>query len=295
MNLLVFGCGYSAGHFVRTRANRARTIVTARGAEKVAALEAEGFAARRFGPDGIDPRLRDDVAAADALLVSVPPGMHGDPVLAAFSQKIAAAPLKSVVYLSTVGVYGDHAGAWVDEGTPCRPVSARSRERLAAEEAWGDLAARAGKTLHILRLAGIYGPGRSGFDKLAAGTARRIVKPGQVFNRIHVEDIARAIFAALGAPTGGVWNVTDDEPCPPQDVVAYAASLMGRPAPPEVAFEDADMTPMARSFYGENKRVSNAQLKEGLGVKLAFPTYREGLKAIWEEGRSNAATQPPSS
>ena len=282
MNLLVFGCGYSAGHFVRTRTERANTIVTARGEAKVAALEAEGFVARRFGPDVIDARLRDDIAAADALIVSVPPGTCGDPVLAAFADAIAAAPLRAIVYLSTVGVYGDHGGSWVDEATICRPVSARSRERLAAEEAWGELAARTVKALHVLRLAGIYGPGRSGFDKLAAGTARRIVKPGQVFNRIHVEDIARAIRAALEAPTGGVWNVTDDEPAPPQEVVAYAASLMGLPPPPEVAFEAAEMTPMARSFYGENKRVSNARLREELGVELAFPTYREGLKAIWD-------------
>ena len=295
MNLLVFGCGYSAGHFVRTRTERAHTIVTARGAAKVAALAAEGFAARRFGLDVIDERLRDDIAAADALVVSVPPGPSGDPVLAAFGDAIAAAPLKTIVYFSTVGVYGDYGGSWVDEATTCRPVSARSRERLAAEEAWGTLAVRAGKALHVLRLAGIYGPGRSGFDKLAAGTARRIVKPGQVFNRIHVEDIARAIHAALEAPTGGVWNVTDDEPAPPQEVVAYAASLMGLAPPPEVAFEAADMTPMARSFYGENKRVSNARLREELGVELAYPTYREGLKAIWEEARSTAAAQPPSS
>lgn len=282
MNLLVFGCGYSAGHFVRTRADRAHTIVTARGAEKVAALGSEGFTARRFGPDLVDERLRDDIAAADALLVSVPPGASGDSVLAAFADAIAAAPLRTIVYLSTVGVYGDYGGSWVDEATPCRPASARSRERLAAEVAWANLAARTDKVLHILRLAGIYGPGRSGFDKLSVGTARRIVKPGQVFNRIHVEDIGRAIEAALAAPEGGVWNVTDDEPAPPQEVVAYAASLMGRPAPPEVAFEHADMTPMARSFYGENKRVSNARLREGLGVELAFPTYREGLRAIWE-------------
>ncbi|MEL6265400.1 MAG: NAD-dependent epimerase/dehydratase family protein, partial [Pseudomonadota bacterium] len=185
--------------------------------------------------------------------------------------------------LSTVGVYGDRQGGWVDEDSPCRPSTARGRARLAAEEAWQALAIRAGFPLHIFRLAGIYGPGRGPFSKVRAGTARRIIKPGQVFSRIHVEDIATVLAASIARPAPGtVYNVCDDEAAPPEDVLEHAAGLLGLPPPPAVAWEEAEMSPMARSFYAESKRCSNARLA-GLGVTLAYPTYREGLAALLAE------------
>ena len=226
--------------------------------------------------------------------MSIPPDAAGDPVLRHFGQEIARAPqLERIIYLSTIGVYGDHGGGWVDETTVPRPVNERSRERLAAEQAWQALAARTGKSLQILRLAGIYGPGHNALVALRNGTARRIVKPGQVFNRIHVEDIARAVAAARAAAgKSAVWNVSDDEPAPAEDVVAYAAGLLGIAPPPEIAFDAADLSPMARSFYGESKRVANAAMKARLGVELAFPTYREGLRQLFEAGEGRRSPKP---
>ena len=235
---------------------------------------------------GDEPRLAEDVAEADAILVSVPPDpalpAPHDPVLAAFGDAIRAAPrLKWLGYLSTIGVYGDHDGAWIDETTAPAPVSRRSRARLAAELAW---LALEGAPVHVFRIAGIYGPGRSAFDKLAAGTAKRIVKPGQVFNRIHVDDIAAVLQASLDRPRpGAVYNVTDDEPAPPQDVIVEAARLASLPLPPEIAYDDAALSPMAASFWGETKRVSNRLIREELDLRLACPTYREGLRAILRE------------
>ena len=207
-------------------------------------------------------------------------------MLARFSGAIrAAGSLRAVVYLSTIGVYGDHGGAWVDETSAAAPRSERGRARLAAEAQWRALGEAAGVPVHILRLAGIYGPGRNLLLKLREGGARRIAKPGQIFNRAHVEDIAQAIGLALAAPgPGGVWNVTDEEPAPPQDVIAFAAQLLGLEPPPEEAFDTADMTPIARSFYADNKRVSIAKLKRELGFKPKYPTYREGLRALAAAG-----------
>jgi nucleoside-diphosphate-sugar epimerase len=279
--LFVFGLGYSALHFLRTRRRRWMGAAgTVRDAAKAVALTTEGIDTYVFNPATIDPAVQKRLATTSALLISAPPGAN-DPVLGRLSLSRDEAPaLKSIVYLSTVGVYGDHNGAWIDESTPLRPTSARSRERVAAEAAWLALGEARGIPVHILRLGGIYGPGRSALEKVRDGTARRLIKPGQVFNRIHVEDISRAIEAAFSAQTGGVWNVTDDEPAPPQDVIAYAAELLGLPPPPDMAFETAELSPMARSFYGENKRVGNIRLKRELGVALAYPTYREGLKAL---------------
>jgi nucleoside-diphosphate-sugar epimerase len=194
---------------------------------------------------------------------------------------LLAAGRRKVVYLSTIGVYGDHAGGWVDESTPPQSSLDRARMRVAAEQAWtgtaqGDVA--------ILRLAGIYGPGRNALVTLRSGTARRIIKPGQIFNRIHVDDIASAIMAAIHHQGGGTWNVCDDEPAPPQDVIAYAAQLMGVAPPAEEAFATAEMSAMARSFYASSARVANARLKHELGVELAYPTYRHGLNALWRAG-----------
>ena len=198
------------------------------------------------------------------------------------SREIAKAhDVRWIGYLSTVGVYGDFGGAWVDEDTPPKPGSERTVRRLAAETAWRDFGANHDRAVRIFRLAGIYGPGRSAIDDLFAGTARRIVKPGQVFNRIHVEDIAAVLeTAAANGGAHAVYNVTDNEPAPPQDVVAYAARLIGQDPPPETPFETAALSPMGFSFYSENRRVRNARLRDDLGVDLTYPSYREGLAAI---------------
>ena len=233
--------------------------------------------------------VSDALAEADRVLVSVAPNASGDPVLNAFGDELAAAKPQSIVYLSTVGVYGDHGGAWVDETSPCHPKSNRSRQRLDAEARWAGFGAETGVPVAIIRLAGIYGPGRGPFEKLRRGTARRIIKPGQVFNRIHVDDIAAIVEAAFERGASGVFNGSDDEPAPPQDVLAYAAELLGMPPPPEVPFEEAELTPMARSFYGENKRVRNRRIKSELGVRLAYPTYREGLAAVLASEERDAA------
>ncbi len=206
-------------------------------------------------------------------------------MLNALSDQIAAAPnLRWIGYLSTTAVYGDHGGGWVDETTPLTPATKRGEWRVAAERAWQDFARKQSLNLHIFRLAGIYGPGRGPFAKLRAGTARRIVKPGQVFSRIHVEDIAQTLTASMNAPNAGaVYNVCDDDPAPPQDILAFAAKLLNLPVPPEEDFATAEMTPMARSFYSESKRVRNDRIKAELGVKLKYPDYKTGLRALARE------------
>ena len=288
MKLLCFGLGFSA----RASVERLRTRL-----ERVWGTTRQDAAPRRPAPSGVTmiafggaTRSRaaaEALAEADYVLVSIPPGDDGDPVLNHFRDDLAARAPSSVVYLSTVGVYGDHGGAWVDETSACRPVSKRSLLRLAAEQAWERFSAEAGVPVAIIRLAGIYGPGRGPFQKVRSGSARRIIKPGQVFNRIHVDDIAAIVAAAFDKHVGGVFNGVDDAPAPPQDVIAYAAELLGLPPPPEIAFEDADLSPMARSFYGESKRVRNDKIKRDLGVELAYPTYREGLQAVRDaEGRA---------
>ena len=229
---------------------------------------------------------------ADAVLVSIPPRESGDAALAQFAEIIAGAPhLETIVYLSTVGVYGNHDGAWVDETTPPAPVSMRSGERLNAEQAWESLGAHAGKSVATLRLSGIYGPGRNALRQVARGSARRIDKPGQFFNRIHVADIAQAIEAAFERGADGVFNVTDDDPTPQGVPVEFAAELLGLAPPPKIPFAQAakDMTPMALSFYGESRRVRNAKLKRALGVTPRYPTYREGLRALFEAGEGRSA------
>ncbi|MFZ5711110.1 MAG: SDR family oxidoreductase, partial [Pseudomonadota bacterium] len=233
------------------------------------------------------------LARATHVLSSVPPGPGGDPVLSRAAEALAeAAPrLRWVGYLSTTGVYGDHRGGWVDESTPPVPATERGRARVAAEAEWQALAARSGLPLHIFRLAGIYGPGRGPFEKIRDGTARRIVKPGQVFSRIHVDDIAQVLAASMERPDpGAVYNLCDDDPAPPGDVLAEAARLLGLPPPPEVPYETAEMTPMARSFYAESKRVRNDRIKRELGIRLLHPTYREGLAAILAAEARETAT-----
>jgi nucleoside-diphosphate-sugar epimerase len=219
--------------------------------------------------------------AATHLLSSVAPTESGDPVLATLGSALAETRLDWAGYLSTTGVYGDHRGGWVDEDTPLTPATRRGAWRKQAEAAWS---AVPNVPLHIFRLAGIYGPGRGPFEKVRQGTARRIVKPGQVFSRIHVADIAQVLEASIARPDpGAVYNLCDDDPAPPEDVIAHAAGLLGLPVPPAIPFEDADLSPMARSFYAESKRVRNDRIKRDLGVELIYPTYRDGLRALLED------------
>lgn len=278
MRMLVFGHGYCAGFL--TPLLRARGWQVA-GTTRTDPGRVAAAGARPILWPGEEARLRAEIAAADAILVSAAPGPGGDPVLAAFRGDLADVRPRWLGYLSTTGVYGDRNGDWVDENSPLDAAGPRGRARIRAEADWRALAGQAGLPLHIFRLAGIYGPGRGPFEKLRNGTARRIVKPGQVFSRIHAEDIALVLLASLERPAPGTaYNVCDDDPAPPQDVLAHAAGLLGLPPPPAVAFEDAEMTPMARSFYADNKRVSNRRIKEDLGVRLRYPDYRSGLAAI---------------
>ena len=279
MRLFILGLGYSVRHFVRQHgggfSHIAGTVRDPAKRDDLAGLEVHAFS-------GVSPAREtvQQVRDADVLLVSIPPGSAGDPAIAAFGDVLAAGRRK-IIYLSTIGVYGDHDGGWVDESTPPQSSLDRARMRIAAEQAWTDIAHG---DAAILRLAGIYGPGRNALVTLRAGTARRIIKPGQVFNRIHVDDIASAIIAAIRHDSGGTWNVCDDEPTPPQDVIAHAAELMGVAPPPEEPFATAEMSAMARSFYASSARVSNAKLKRGLGVTLVHQTFRHGLDALWRAG-----------
>ncbi|MHC2625616.1 nucleoside-diphosphate-sugar epimerase [Bradyrhizobium huanghuaihaiense] len=279
MRLFILGLGYSARHFARKFGGSfphvAGTVRDPGERTDLQDIEVHAFSGSRPA----DATL-ERISEADVVLVSIPPGSNGDPAIAAFGGVLAGRHRK-IIYLSTIGVYGDHGGAWVDEGTPPQAAFERTRLRLAAEQAWTDSGYG---NVAILRLAGIYGPGRNALVTLRTGTARRIIKPGQVFNRIHVDDIASAIMAAIEHGRGDTFNVCDDEPTPPQDVIAYAAQLMGVAPPPEEAFETAEMSPMARSFYASSARVSNAKLKRELGVKLAYPTYRQALDALWRAG-----------
>ena len=275
--LLSFGHGYTATaleHHLMPR--NWRIIGTTRTDDKASAMLAQGVEPRIW--PGAD--LTRALDAATHLLISISPGENGDIVLSELEEEITAraAQFEWVGYLSTTGVYGDHDGSWVDEDTPLNPTTDRGRARVAAEAAWSAIP---GLPLHIFRLAGIYGPGRGPFSKVRNGTARRIIKQGQVFSRIHVEDIAQVLAASINRPNPGTaYNVCDDDPAPPQDVIAYAAELLDMPVPEAVPFEEADLSPMARSFYAESKKVRNDRIKTELGVSLRYPDYRAGLKAI---------------
>jgi nucleoside-diphosphate-sugar epimerase len=274
--LLSLGHGYSAQALARLLIPQGwRVIGTTRNPANAATLRAQGVEPVLWQDD-----LSDVLAQSSHLLSSIAPDESGDPVLRRYAAQIANAPLHWVGYLSTTAVYGDHQGGWVDETTPLMPTTARGAARVAAEQAWSAL----GVPLHIFRLAGIYGPGRGPFEKVRDGTARRIIKPGQVFSRIHVDDIAQVLLASINRPDPAeVYNVCDDDPAPPEDVLSHAAHLLGLPDPPEVPYETAEMTPMARSFYAESKRVRNDRIKTDLGVRLHYPTYREGLAALLAE------------
>jgi nucleoside-diphosphate-sugar epimerase len=285
-HLLCFGFGYSAQALARQLGAEWQITGTSRG-ECDASIPVDGHVRLlRFNRDHrLDPSA---IIGATHILLSVPPDQAGDPVFDCHRDDIAALlDLAWLGYLSTTGVYGDHDGGWVDETARLQPTGERGRRRVAAESAWLDLWRERGVPVHIFRLAGIYGPGRSPFDALRAGTARRIDKPGQVFSRIHVDDLASVLLASLARPRpGAIYNVCDNEPTSPAEVVAHAAALLGMPAPPLVPFEAAELSPMARSFYADNKRVSNALIKAELGVCLRFPSYRGGLAAILAEERA---------
>lgn len=281
MHLFCFGFGYSAEALARRASARVLTLAGTR--TSVAGGEAAlGARLAEFRGDAASAEVRALLAGTTHVLVSIPPDLEGDPVLRHFREDLAGlGRLVWIGYLSTVGVYGDWQGQWVDETSPARPTSERSLRRVQAERAWLGFGRETGKRVELFRLAGIYGPGRSVIDTLRAGTARRIAKPGQVFNRIHVDDVAQVLAAAIDKPTGhDIYNVSDDEPAPPQEVVAYAAELLGVPVPPEVAFETAGLAGLAASFWAECKRVRNARIRGDLGVELFYPTYREGLRAL---------------
>lgn len=282
--LLSLGHGYSARALARRLGPDWRIIGTTRSPEKAQVLSAEGIEPRIWPDPSRGTDLAADIAAATHILSSAGPGEDGDPFLPELGPALIAARPRWVGYLSTTGVYGDFGGAWVDEETPLNPTTRRGQLRVAAEAAWRETAEKGGWPLHIFRLAGIYGPGRGPFAKVRAGTARAIVKPGQVFSRIHVEDIAQVVAASMAAafPDGRIYNVNDDEPAPPQDVLAHAAHLLGVAPPQEVPFDSAEMTPMAASFYAECKRTRNDRMKSDLGISLMYPTYREGLAALLE-------------
>jgi nucleoside-diphosphate-sugar epimerase len=280
--LLCFGLGYSA------RVLAARLLgegweVRGTSRDPEPAATPPGCAMYRFDrAHKLPPAAFEGVTH---ILVSIPPDGEGDPVLDRHADAIAAAPgLVWLGYLSTTGVYGDRGGGWVDEASALRPSGERGRRRVAAEAGWLDLWRHRGVPVHVFRLAAIYGPGRSPFRALRDGTAKRIDKPGQVFSRIHVEDLACVLAASIARPCpGAIYNVCDDEAAPPEAVVAYAAGLLGVAPPPLAPFEEAALSPMARSFYDDNKRVSNARIKRELGVALRYPSYREGLRAILRE------------
>ncbi len=274
-HLLCFGFGFSAEALARKLDPREwRVSGTSRSPEGVAAINAQGFEGALFN------ELNSIPASVTHIVTSVPQSVDGDPVLQQFSHELIsrAKSFDWVAYLSTTGVYGDRAGAWVDEDSELQPNTDRGQRRVDAEAAWKQVA---DLPLHIFRLAGIYGPGRNAFESLKSGKAQRVIKQGQIFSRIHVEDIAGVLLASINNPNPGrVYNLADDEPCPPQDVIAYAAELLGLPIPPDIPFEDAKLSAMAKSFYADSKRVSNARIKSELGYELKYPNYRVGLKAL---------------
>jgi nucleoside-diphosphate-sugar epimerase len=285
-NLFCFGLGYSALALARRlRDDGWRIAGTARTSAKIDELSREGFAAIPFDGASWSDALQAAFEQADAVLVSTPPDERGDPVLNVGTDRLRAlaARWRWLGYLSSTGVYGDKQGGWVDETTPPAPSGPRSARRLDAEIAWQAFAAETGAPLHIFRIAGIYGPERNPLEALRAGTARRFDKPGQIFSRIHVDDLAAALTASMAHPSpGAVYNVCDDEPASQADVIAYGAQILGIAPPPLEAFAAAEPTlsDMAKSFYRDSKRVRNDTMKRALGVTLAYPTYREGFNAL---------------
>lgn len=283
--ILFLGYGYTAAALARRLRDEGWSArATTRNREKAAALEKDGVTAYLWTEKGIPSEAFEGVEAA---LVSTPPQRRACPAFAAAAGLIAerAGAFRWIGYLSSNGVYGDHGGAWVDEDSMLYPSTERAHNRIAAEAEWAAFGVEWAAPVVVFRLPGIYGPGRSALDDVRAGRARRIFKKGQVFNRMHVDDIAAALGASIARPQAGdLFNLADDEPAPPQDVVEYACNLLGVAPPPLVPFEEAELSETARSFYADNKRVSNRRMKEALGVELLYPSYREGLSAIFSSG-----------
>jgi nucleoside-diphosphate-sugar epimerase len=285
--LFCFGLGYSALELVRRLQPQGWQIAgTCRTEAHVAALREAGITALLFDREHPPAEPAAALDGVSHILTSVPPDERGDPVLECWGAAIAE--LKSLSwlgYLSTTGVYGDRAGGWVDETASLEPSGARGRHRVAAEAGWLALRRESGVPVHLFRLAGIYGPGRSALDTVRSGRAQRIVKPGQVFSRIHVADIAATLEASMARPNpGAAYNLCDDNPAAPDEVIAFAATLLGAPMPPAIPFDQAQLSQMALSFYADNKRVANDRIKHELGVSLAYPDYRAGLTALFESG-----------
>ncbi|WLR96814.1 SDR family oxidoreductase [Shinella sumterensis] len=286
-HLLILGAGFSGKAIGETFRAAGYTVSgTTRSEEKAESLRALGIEPVLYDGNDLSDALAAAMARATHVVQSIAPGRDGDPLFRAGSPALSASmpKLEWAGYLSTVGVYGDHKGAWVDEDTPLNPVSTRSIERVEAENHWLAFGQASGLPVAVLRLSGIYGPGRNALRNIEEGTARRLIKKDQVFNRIRVEDIGGAALFLAERSLGGIWNITDDEPGPPQDVVAEAARLMGYPVPPDIPFETAELSPMARSFYGENKRVSNAKLRAA-GFGFRYPNYRVSLAELHSSGR----------
>ena len=294
MTIGILGCGFTGKAIGRRLSGAGHQVFgTTRSAEKFGQLTECGVHPIAFDGTTMQAELLAALAEVTHLIVSIaPPRQESadpgpvDPTLGALDGqdlRTSMPSLKWVCYLSTVGVYGNHDGRWIDENAAPAPSSARSRQRVRAEAEWTAATAKAGLPLAIMRLSGIYGPGRNGLRSADEGRSRRLVKKDQVFNRIHVEDIATAVHLAMTAHVGGTFNITDDEPAPPQDVVTFAHQLLGTPPPPEMDFETADLSPMARSFYGENKRVSNARSKQVLGMRYDWPNYKASLQRMFDE------------
>jgi nucleoside-diphosphate-sugar epimerase len=295
-HLFCFGLGYTARVLGRRLAEEGWVVSgTCRTEEKARRLRDAGFGVRVFGRD--HPLPPEALSGVTHFLVSIPPDDAGDAVLAVHGDDIAViGALSWLGYLSTTAVYGDRGGGWVEENAELLPTGERGRRRVAAEAGWLDLWRNRGVPVHIFRLAGIYGLGRSAFDALRAGTAKRIHKPGQVFSRIHVEDLANVLAASMRRPrAGAVYNVCDDDPAPPEAVVAHAAELLGIPPPPLIPLEAAGLSPMARSFYDDNKRVSNRLIKTELGITLRYPNFRGGLARILADEACSKTRHPASS
>lgn len=296
MNCVILGCGFSGLEIgKRLFAQEIAVAGTTRSTTRMAALREAGIVPLPFDGEGLGTELMQALAEATHLVISIAPpreeatdGLAGfvDPVISALSRQSSDSflpCLRWIGYLSTVGVYGDHGGAWIDEETRPQPGSARSRQRLRAEMEWQEFARSLDAPLSIFRLSGIYGPGRNALRSAQQGRSRRLIKKGQVFNRIHVEDIALAVSCAIEKNAAGIFNITDNLPAPPQDVVSFAHRLLGTEPPAEIAFERAQLSPMARSFYGENKRVSNALSKKQLDMQYQWPDYETALRRMFQD------------
>ncbi|MDP2699405.1 SDR family oxidoreductase [Thalassospira sp.] len=285
--LFCFGMGFSARQIAAQLRDEGWHIAgTTRSADKAGRLKAEGITPYVFDDDRPVADIRAALAGITHILVSVPPGGDGDPVLAHHGGDLAALLPAGcwIGYLSTTGVYGDRDGAVVTEDDDLLPGGKRGRRRVAAEKAWFDLGRRHDLAVHSFRLAGIYGPGRNALETVMAGRARRIIKPGQVFSRIHVDDIANVVLASIRRPdAGAAYNVCDDDAAPPQDVIAFACGLLGVAPPPDEDCATARLSPMAASFYEDNKRVANDRIKQDLAVTLRHPDYRSGLMALFDD------------